>query len=105
MLWTMRTPYDEVPAKEEADPKRFGHAKRAINVIDVRQSYPQQVVDESLRRLGCIEKAGHFIKHSQQNVETFTAPTTCLVCETSKRSQSFYTTVLTRNIIKARLLT
>ena len=30
----------------------FGHADRVINVIDVRQSYPQQVVVECLRQLG-----------------------------------------------------
>lgn len=58
-LWTMRTPnlkeYSEIT--EEAPDSRFGHAKRVINVIDVRQSYLQQVVYESLRRLGYSEQA------------------------------------------------
>ncbi|MBO0795022.1 MAG: arginine--tRNA ligase, partial [Ktedonobacteraceae bacterium] len=57
MLWTMRTPADAAPGGEEVDPRRFGHARRVINVIDVRQSYPQQVVGESLRRLGYTEQA------------------------------------------------
>jgi arginyl-tRNA synthetase len=32
--------------------KRFGHAETVINVIDTRQSYPQQVVVECLRQMG-----------------------------------------------------
>ncbi len=43
-LWTMRTPNDTTSVNGETDPRRFGHAKRVINVIDVRQSYLQQVV-------------------------------------------------------------
>ncbi|HUV04357.1 MAG TPA: arginine--tRNA ligase [Armatimonadota bacterium] len=35
----------------------FGHADEAINVIDVRQSYAQQIVYQSLRRLGCRRQA------------------------------------------------
>ncbi len=31
---------------------RFGHADRVINVIDTRQSYPQQIVSECLRQMG-----------------------------------------------------
>jgi len=58
-LWTMRVPTDTTAASQEGDPKRFGHAKRVINVIDVRQSYPQQVVYESLRRLGYAEQAAN----------------------------------------------
>ena len=38
-------------------PHPFGHANRVINVIDVRQSYPQEVVYEALRRLGFLEQA------------------------------------------------
>ncbi len=58
-IWTMRVPTDTTTASQEGDPKRFGHARRVINVIDVRQSYPQQVVYESLRRLGYSEQADH----------------------------------------------
>jgi arginyl-tRNA synthetase len=37
--------------------RRFGHSRRVINVIDVRQSYPQQVVAECLRQMGFSEQA------------------------------------------------
>ncbi len=74
MLWTMRTPQDTASIAEEADPKRFGHAKRAINVIDVRQSYLQQVVYESLRRLGYTEQADNSI-HLAYEVVTLSAAT------------------------------
>jgi arginyl-tRNA synthetase len=53
----MRGTDEDVEPGKEADPRRFGHAKRVINVIDVRQSYPQQIVYESLRRLGYVEQA------------------------------------------------
>lgn len=59
MLWSMRVPGDTANASQEGDPRRFGHARRVINVIDVRQSYPQQVVYESLRRLGYAEQAAN----------------------------------------------
>src|SRR5437879_13642508 len=36
-LWSMRTPRDVASTTEQADPQRFGHAQRVINVIDVRQ--------------------------------------------------------------------
>ena len=41
----------------EGDPperlsRRFGHADRVINVIDTRQSYPQEIVVECLRKMG-----------------------------------------------------
>ena len=74
MLWTMRTPQDTASIGEEADPNRFGHAKRAINVIDVRQSYLQQVVYESLRRLGYTEQADNSI-HLAYEVVTLSAAT------------------------------
>ncbi|MGH2509395.1 MAG: arginine--tRNA ligase, partial [Ktedonobacteraceae bacterium] len=57
MLWSMRPPQAHTNQPDEAsqaDPQHFGHAKRVINVIDVRQSYLQQVVYESLRRLGFV---------------------------------------------------
>jgi arginyl-tRNA synthetase len=56
-LWTMRAAVSAKEARKEAKPTRFGHANRVINVIDTRQSYPQQVVYESLRRLGYTEQA------------------------------------------------
>jgi arginyl-tRNA synthetase len=56
-LWTMRASVNAREARKQAKPSRFGHAARVINVIDTRQSYPQQVVYESLRRLGYTEQA------------------------------------------------
>lgn len=73
-LWTMRTPKDAVNTEQEANPSRFGHAQRVVNVIDVRQSYPQQVVYESLRRLGYTEQAENS-KHLGYEVVTLSAAT------------------------------
>jgi arginyl-tRNA synthetase len=73
-LWTMRTPKDHIRTDREAPASRFGHAKRVINVIDVRQSYLQQVVYESLRRLGYAEQADNS-KHLAYEVVTLSAAT------------------------------
>ncbi len=53
MLWT--TARDGQPGEELS--KRFGHADMVINVIDTRQSYPQQVVSECLRQMGFEKQA------------------------------------------------
>jgi arginyl-tRNA synthetase len=53
MLWT--TARDGQPGEEVS--KKFGHADMVINVIDTRQSYPQQVVSECLRQMGFKEQA------------------------------------------------
>jgi arginyl-tRNA synthetase len=53
MLWTTARegePRDRVS-------KYFGHAEMVINVIDTRQSYPQQVVVECLRQMGFEKEA------------------------------------------------
>jgi len=47
-LWT--TARDGEPP--ETLPRRFGHADKVINVIDTRQSYPQEIVVECLRQMG-----------------------------------------------------
>ena len=57
ILWT--TAPDGKPG--DLLPCRFGHAKRVINVIDARQSYPQQVVIECLRQMGFQEEADQSI--------------------------------------------
>jgi arginyl-tRNA synthetase len=57
ILWTTTQegePGDHIP-------QRFGHAERVINVIDTRQSYPQQVVGECLRQMG-------FEKEAEQSI-------------------------------------
>ena len=90
LLWTMRTPQDSPETnEEEADPKRFGHAKKAINVIDVRQSYPQQVVYESLRRLGFVEQAENSI-HLAYEVVTLSATTAASLGIDTSDGRDFY---------------
>jgi len=53
MLWT--TGQDGEPGDRLGN--RFGHADRVINVIDTRQSYPQQVIAECLRQMGFEKQA------------------------------------------------
>jgi arginyl-tRNA synthetase len=89
VLWSMRTPEDVVPTQEEADPKRFGHAQKAINVIDVRQAYPQQVVYESLRRLGYSEQADNS-KHISYEVVTLSRATAASLGIDTSDGRSFY---------------
>jgi len=57
----------------EGDPgdllsQRFGHADRVINVIDTRQSYPQQVVSECLRQVDFEKQAEESIHLSYEVV-------------------------------------
>ncbi len=53
ILWT--TAQEGEPG--EILSRSFGHADRVINVIDTRQSYPQQVVSECLRQMGFEKEA------------------------------------------------
>lgn len=89
MLWTMRTAQADAPPHDEIDPKRFGHAKRVINVIDVRQSYPQQVVYESLRRLGYAQQADNSI-HLAYGVVTLSAATAVRLGVDTSDGREFY---------------
>src|SRR6266702_6095642 len=89
MLWTMRAKEDNNTIEEEADPRRFGHAKWVINVIDVRQSYPQQVVYESLRRLGYVEQADHST-HLAYEVVTLSAATAASLGVDTSDGREFY---------------
>ena len=57
MLWT--TAKEGEPGEKPS--KGFGHAERVINVIDTRQSYPQQVVIECLRKMGFEKEANESI--------------------------------------------
>lgn len=89
ILWSMRPPQAEVSSEEKADPKRFGHAGRVINVIDVRQSYPQQIVYESLRRLGYTEQADNSI-HLSYEVITLSAATAARLGVDTSDGREFY---------------
>jgi arginyl-tRNA synthetase len=64
MLWT--TAQDGEPGDQL--PKRFGLAEMVINVIDTRQSYPQQVVIECLRQMGFEKEANESIHLSYEVV-------------------------------------
>ncbi len=88
-LWTMRTPKDVTATSEETPSERFGHAKRVINVIDVRQSYPQQVVYESLRRLGYTEQADNS-RHLAYEVVTLSAATAARLGVDTSDERDFY---------------
>ena len=89
LLWSMLPPQAEVLIEDQADPKRFGHAKRAINVIDVRQSYPQQIVYESLRRLGFSEQADNSL-HLAYEVVTLSAATAARLGVDTSDGREFY---------------
>ena len=62
-----------ITASERDDPGApgFGHAHEVFNVIDSRQSYPQQVVVAGLRALGYNAEADH-LKHFAYNVVALT---------------------------------
>ena len=64
MLWT--TARDGGAAESLAGP--FGHAEKVINVIDTRQSYPQQVVIECLRQMGFEREASESVHLSYEVV-------------------------------------
>jgi arginyl-tRNA synthetase len=89
MLWSMRPPQADFSSEGQGDPKRFGHAKRAINVIDVRQSYPQQIVYESLRRLGYTEQADNSL-HLAYEVVTLSAATAARLGVDTSDGREFY---------------
>jgi arginyl-tRNA synthetase len=89
VLWTMLPPQAQVANREEGDPRHFGHAKRVINVIDVRQSYLQQVVYESLRRLGYTDQAENSI-HLAYEVVTLSAATAARLGVDTSDGRDFY---------------
>ena len=88
LLWTMLAAQPEEGATE-ADPKRFGHGKRVITVIDVRQSYLQQVVYECLRRLGYVEQADNSTHFAYEVVTLSAATAASLGVDTSDGHESY----------------
>src|SRR5579859_2399524 len=88
LLWTMLDNPPEEGATE-ADPRRFGHGKRVITVIDVRQSYLQQVVYESLRRLGYVEQADNSTHFAYEVVTLSAATAASLGVDTSDGHESY----------------
>ncbi len=57
ILWT--TAGDGEPGDRAS--KKFAYAEMVINVIDTRQSYPQQVVVECLRQMGFVKEANQSV--------------------------------------------
>lgn len=88
-LWTMRVPKDVSVITEEIDAQRIGHAKKVINVIDMRQSYLQQIVYESLRRLGYVEQAENS-KHLSYEVVTLSRATAASLGVDTSDGREFY---------------
>ncbi len=88
-LWTMRAPKGVTAVNEEVENQQIGHAKRVINVIDVRQSYLQQVVYESLRRLGYSEQADNS-KHLGYEVVTLSRATAASLGVDTTDGREFY---------------
>jgi len=87
-LWTMRV-LTEGRTAQQASPTPFGHAHRVINVIDVRQSYTQQVVQESLRRLGYEQQAAH-LTHIGYEVVTLSRATAAGLGIDTSDGRNFY---------------
>lgn len=58
-LWGVQANGEELwtTAPDGVETDRFGKAGKVINVIDVRQSYPQQIVYDCLRKLGFRKEA------------------------------------------------
>ena len=62
-LWSVQPNNQELwtTANDGAEIDRIGKATQVINVIDVRQSYPQQIVYDCLRKLGFEKEADNSI--------------------------------------------
>jgi arginyl-tRNA synthetase len=69
--WNGREVWVTSATPGEKPPVAFGHASEVYNVIDSRQTYPQQVVVAGLRALGYGEAADH-LKHFAYNVVALT---------------------------------
>ena len=69
--WNGREVWVTSATPGEKPPGAFGHASEVYNVIDSRQTYPQQVVVQGLRALGYDEAADH-LKHFAYNVVALT---------------------------------
>jgi arginyl-tRNA synthetase len=85
ILWTTTQegePGDHIP-------QHFGHAEMVINVIDTRQSYPQQVVSECLRKIGFEKQAGQSIHLAYEVVNLSPQAARLLGMEETDEKKSF----------------
>jgi len=83
-LWT--TAKDGQPATRL--PKEFGKANQVINVIDVRQSYPQEVVVECLRQMGFGQEADRSIHLAYEVVNLSPSAAKILGAEENEEKRS-----------------
>jgi arginyl-tRNA synthetase len=67
---------------------RFGHASCVINVIDVRQSYPQKVVKEAVHRAGFADEAERSIHFAYEMVALTPASAEALGVELSDEDRT-----------------
>src|SRR5436853_4359238 len=85
----MCTPIKHRTSEQEPTSIRISNDKRVINIIDVRQSYLQQVVYESLRRLGFTEQAENST-HLAYEVVTLSAATAAQLGVDTSDGRSYY---------------
>src|SRR5436853_5412040 len=85
----MCTPIKHRTSEQEPTSIRISNDKRVINIIDVRQSYLQQVVYESLRRLGYTEQADNSV-HLAYEVITLSASTAASLGVDTSDGREFY---------------
>jgi len=85
MLWTT----DPEGEPGERFSKRFGHAERVINVIDTRQSYPQQVVIECLRQMGFEEEANESLHLAYEIVNLSSQAARLLGAEENEEKKAY----------------
>lgn len=67
---------------------RFGHGSSVINVIDVRQSYPQKVVREAVRRAGFADGAERSVHFAYEMVALTPAAAEALHLELSEEDRA-----------------
>jgi arginyl-tRNA synthetase len=68
MLWVTTDAPAAYPDNADDTPPSFGHGTRVYNVIDVRQSYLQDVVVAGLKALGFAEQAAQSVHFSYEMV-------------------------------------
>ena len=82
-LWTTAPDGEDVSLD-----RPFGHAQQVINVIDVRQSYPQQVVAECLRQVGFEREADASVHLSYEVVNLSATAARALGCEEKEEGKA-----------------
>jgi len=85
MLWTTAKDGES----RDHLPTLFGHADRVINVIDTRQTYPQQVVGECLRQMGFEKEAEESIHLAYEVVNLSAQAARLLGMEESNEKKAF----------------